>query len=313
MLLPELDDFKPAGDVRAAARARARLGRDRATPRPASPARRDTNTMPQWAGSCWYYLRFCDPHNDASALVAARPSATGCPSTSTSAAPSTRCCTCSTRASGTRCSTTSASCTRQEPFQKLLNQGMILGVQLPLLRRQPLRRPRRAGRAATPASAVRARGRAPRRGRDGRRAEGALAAPRSRCAAATTARPSTRTIPTSSLEEVIEKMSKSRGNVVNPDDVIAQYGADAMRLYELFMGPAREGRALVDRGHPRLLPLPAAHLAAVRRRGRRPASRRPRSRPATARPSRRASPRAPIAGRDRGRRGARASTPRSRS
>jgi leucyl-tRNA synthetase len=39
------------------------------------------------------------------------------------------------------------------------------------------------------------------------------------------------------LEEVIEKMSKSRGNVVNPDDVIAEYGADAMRLYEMFIGP----------------------------------------------------------------------------
>ena len=78
---------------------------------PAGAAR--PNTMPQWAGSCWYYLRFFDPHNDRGALVARRPSATGCPSTSTSAAPSTRCCTCSTRASGTRSSTTSGSSTRR--------------------------------------------------------------------------------------------------------------------------------------------------------------------------------------------------------
>ena len=43
------------------------------------------------------------------------------------------------------------------------------------------------------------------------------------------------------LEEVTEKMSKSRGNVVNPDDIIAEYGADAMRLYEMFMGPLDKG------------------------------------------------------------------------
>ena len=45
-------------------------------------------------------------------------------------------------------------------------------------------------------------------------------------------------------------MSKSRGNVVNPDDVDREYGADAMRLYEMFMGPLEQGRAVVDRRHP---------------------------------------------------------------
>jgi leucyl-tRNA synthetase len=48
-------------------------------------------------------------------------------------------------------------------------------------------------------------------------------------------------IPGLVLEEVTEKMSKSRGNVVNPDDVIAEYGTDAMRLYEMFMGPLDKG------------------------------------------------------------------------
>ena len=58
----------------------------------------------------------------------ARPTTRGCPSTSTSAAPSTRCCTSSTRASGTRCSSTSALVKHAEPFTKLVHQGMILGT-----------------------------------------------------------------------------------------------------------------------------------------------------------------------------------------
>lgn len=86
--------------------------------------RRETNTMPNWAGSCWYYLRYLDPANS-DALVdpaneaywvgprdEAVPGAPPVPvtrvaSTSTSAVSSTPCCTCSTPASGTRCSSTS--------------------------------------------------------------------------------------------------------------------------------------------------------------------------------------------------------------
>jgi leucyl-tRNA synthetase len=68
---------------------------------------RETNTMPQWAGSCWYYLRFLDPVNDR-ALVDRESKKRGCPWISMSAERSTPCCTCCTRASGTRCSTTEA-------------------------------------------------------------------------------------------------------------------------------------------------------------------------------------------------------------
>lgn len=123
----------------------------------------ETNTMPQWAGSCWYYLRYIDPHNDEKAWDSTKEKYwmpvdlyiggaehavlhllyarfwhkvlydLGFVST-------------------------------PEPFMKLVNQGMILGE-------------------------------------DG------------------------------------EKMSKSRGNVINPDDVIAKYGADTFRMYEMFMGP----------------------------------------------------------------------------
>ena len=52
------------------------------------------------------------------------------------------------------------------------------------------------------------------------------------------------------LEEVVEKMSKSRGNVVSPDDVIAEFGADSMRLYELFMGPLEKGAPWATDGIP---------------------------------------------------------------
>jgi leucyl-tRNA synthetase len=55
------------------------------------------------------------------------------------------------------------------------------------------------------------------------------------------------------LEAVIEKMSKSRGNVVNPDDIIAKYGADSMRLYEMFMGPLRKAAPWSTDGIPGLL------------------------------------------------------------
>jgi leucyl-tRNA synthetase len=126
-------------------------------------ARRETNTMPQWAGSCWYYLRYLDPRNSQRAWDPAKEN-------------------CwmpvDLYIGGAEHAVLHLLYSRfwhkflydlgyvstKEPFQKLINQGMILGE-------------------------------------DG------------------------------------QKMSKSRGNVVNPDQVIAEYGADSMRLYEMFMGP----------------------------------------------------------------------------
>ncbi len=162
LTLPVLDRIKPSGTGESPL-ANAREWLQVVDPASGKVYRRETNTMPQWAGSCWYYLRFIDPHNNDQAwdlekekywmpvdlyiggaehavlhLLYARfwhkvMYDLGFVST-------------------------------KEPFQKLVNQGMILGM-------------------------------------DG------------------------------------EKMSKSRGNVINPDDVVKQYGADSMRLYEMFMGP----------------------------------------------------------------------------
>jgi leucyl-tRNA synthetase len=63
-------------------------------------------------------------------------------------------------------------------------------------------------------------------------------------------RPLHPSVPGLELEEVTEKMSKSRGNVVSPDDVIARYGTDAMRLYEMFMGPLEKGAPWSDDALP---------------------------------------------------------------
>jgi leucyl-tRNA synthetase len=106
VLLPELQDFRPSGEFEPPL-ARVREWLETRDPETGEPVRRDANTMPQWAQAgttCASAIR-----TTTGPRGRRPPSATGCPSISTWAAPSTRCCTCSTRASGTRCSTTSGS------------------------------------------------------------------------------------------------------------------------------------------------------------------------------------------------------------
>jgi leucyl-tRNA synthetase len=193
--LPEVDEFKPTADGQPPL---ARAGDDwlRVTLPDGRKGTRETNTMPQWAGSCWYYLRYLDATNDREAwsaeaeqywmpvdlyvggvehavlhLLYARfwhKVLYDCGLVST-----------------------------VEPFQKLFNQGMILAYSYKDAR----------GKYHHP-SAVEERDGHPVLADTGE-----------------------------ALESQIEKMSKSKLNVVNPDDVVEAYGADAMRLYELFMGP----------------------------------------------------------------------------
>jgi leucyl-tRNA synthetase len=120
-----------------------------------------------------------------------------------------------------------------EPFQKLVNQGMILGVSYRYYDDNPTDAPD-AKLQLFSASEVRAEGdrlTAP----DGRelKARWVHASDVRHASDGTPLHPSQDVV----LEEVVEKMSKSRGNVINPDDVISGYGADAMRLYEMFLGP----------------------------------------------------------------------------
>jgi leucyl-tRNA synthetase len=171
--LPEVDNYKPSG-----------TGESPLTeiedwvntecPKCGGPAERETNTMPQWAGSCWYYLRYIDPHNSASLVDKQKEKDWMAPARRSSKS-----------AGGVDLYVGGAEhavlhllyarfwhkvlydekvVSTQEPFQKLINVGMILAP-------------------------------------DG------------------------------------QKMSKSRGNVINPEGLIEEYGADSLRLYELFLGP----------------------------------------------------------------------------
>ena len=163
--LPETEDFRPSATGEEPQSPLAGIRRWVETTDPASgkPARRETNTMPQWAGSCWYYLRYLDPHNDRQ-LASADLEQYWMPV--------------DLYVGGGEHAVLHLLYARfwhkvlfdigvvstPEPFMKLVHQGTILGE-------------------------------------DG------------------------------------QKMSKSVGNVVSPDDLIERHGADAVRLYEMFMGP----------------------------------------------------------------------------
>ncbi len=161
LVLPEVDNYKPAG---AGEPPLANVVKwVNITLPDGRKAKRETNTMPQWAGSCWYYLRYLDPKNDKCGWDPAKEKYWM---------------NVDLYIGGAEHAVLHLLYSRfwhkllfdlgyvstKEPFYKLVNQGMILGE-------------------------------------DG------------------------------------QKMSKSRGNVVNPDKVVADYGADSMRLYEMFMGP----------------------------------------------------------------------------
>jgi leucyl-tRNA synthetase len=170
--LPDLESFQPTGSGESAlATAAEWLRVDHADH---GTLRRETHTMPQWAGSCWYYLRYLDPHNDR-AFVDPAKERYWMPV--------------DLYVGGAEHAVLHLLYARfwhkvlfdlglvstKEPFNRLINQGTILGE-------------------------------------DG------------------------------------QKMSKSRGNVVNPDDIVAEYGADSMRLFEMFMGPLVDTKPWSTRG-----------------------------------------------------------------
>ncbi|MGB0679170.1 MAG: leucine--tRNA ligase [Polyangiales bacterium] len=228
VLLPALDDFRPSDDPQGPL---ARAVDWRFIQRNGRWYARETNTMPQWAGSCWYYLRFCDPHNqdapfDTAAADAWLPV--------------------DLYIGGAEHAVLHLLYARfwhqvlhdmglvaaAEPFQKLVHQGMILG-ELEYTAWQDaagqwVDAPAARGTVQAPSTAAAAGD------------SSALRAQRIDAAAATKNDAGEwvlKAAPHIRIEARAHKMSKSRGNVVSPDHIITEFGADAMRIYEMFMGP----------------------------------------------------------------------------
>jgi leucyl-tRNA synthetase len=248
LVLPELQDFRPSGEFEPPL-ARSREWLEVRDPETGQPARRDANTMPQWAGSCWYYLRFCDPLNQQAAW-SAEAERYWMPV--------------DLYVGGAEHAVLHLLYARfwhkflydlglvhtREPFQKLLNPGMVLGYSYRWfddnLSDDPAASPR-----SYPSSQVETEGE-----RSTHAVSGELLKARWLRAEDVrwddAGRPLHPEIPGLVLEQVTEKMSKSRGNVVSPDDVIARWGCDAMRLYEMFMGPLDKGAPWSDESIPGL-------------------------------------------------------------
>jgi len=195
LTLPELQDYKPSESGEPPL-AKAAEWINYVDPATGMRGRRETNTMPQWAGSCWYYLRYIDPRNEQAAID---------PDKEKYWMPV------DLYVGGAEHAVLHLLYARfwhkvlfdlgyvstKEPFQKLVNQGMILGISY-----------KDSRGVIVPMEQVEM------------RPEGACHK--------------------ESGEKLVEfpaKMSKSLKNVVNPDDIITEYGADSMRLYEMFMGP----------------------------------------------------------------------------
>ena len=234
LVLPNLDTFKPSGTGESPL-ANATDWVSTTDPATGRPARRETNTMPQWAGSCWYYLRFIDPRNDQAAVDPAKEKY-WMPV--------------DLYVGGTEHAVLHLLYARfwhkvlydagvvstKEPFQKLVNQGMILGEMEFTQYRDGM------GQLVS-AEFVDDTGHDTRTG-DELQAEsvGEEALHKDGNHFVLQEHPHIRVSARS------YKMSKSRGNVINPDDVVREYGADSLRLYEMFMGPLEQVKPWSMRG-----------------------------------------------------------------
>ena len=231
--LPELEEYKPSGSPEGPLSAAVEW-LETTDPESGQPARRETNTMPQWAGSCWYYLRYLDPDND-DQLVAPDQADYWLPI--------------DLYIGGAEHAVLHLLYARfwhkvlydvgvvptPEPFLKLVHQGMILGE---------LEFTQSLNAEGTLVSAEHARS-----GKDSRTG-GELRDETVAPEAVTKSGDYFVLVEdeTIRVDARAHKMSKSRGNVVNPDDVVATYGADAFRLYEMFMGPLEQVKPWNTRG-----------------------------------------------------------------
>ncbi|MFN4242893.1 MAG: leucine--tRNA ligase [Tepidisphaerales bacterium] len=238
--LPPMDDFKPTGTPEpplSKAKDWVVVKTDRGT------FYRETNTMPQWAGSCWYYLRYIDPHNDKAFVDPAKerywmagPGPGGV----------------DLYVGGVEHAVLHLLYARfwhkvlydlghvstPEPFRKLVNQGLILGETEYHFFEDEQGRPVSAAEVTdideenSPEHGIRLFGihRATGKKLYGKRIDEVLVE-KTKDGFVLKANPAVR------VDARSFKMSKSRGNVVNPDDIVRDYGADVLRLYEMYMGP----------------------------------------------------------------------------
>lgn len=206
VLLPELDNYKPT-ETGEPPLARAKDWVQTIDPETGQPATRETNTMPQWAGSCWYFLRFVDPQNDKEAWSKEAEQYWMPVDLYIGGAEHAVLHLLYSRF-WHKVLYDAGYVSTKEPFKKLFNQGMILAYSYQ----------DKNGKYYYPHQVEQRDGQWFVKGTD---------------------------IP---VETKIEKMSKSRYNVVNPDEVIEKYGADAMRMYEMFMGPLDRDKPWTDEG-----------------------------------------------------------------
>ncbi|MDD2805992.1 MAG: leucine--tRNA ligase [Elusimicrobiales bacterium] len=206
VLLPEVEKYQPTGTGESPLAA-IDSWVNTECPACGGAARRETNTMPQWGGSCWYYLRYIDPKNP-TAFVDKELEKAWMPV--------------DLYIGGTEHAVLHLLYARfwhkvlfdlghvstTEPFKKLVHQGMILAY-------------------------------AYRDGKGAYRGYGELDIAEDGAAV---------TSDGEKLKPVVEKMSKSKKNVINPDEVVQRYGADAFRLYEMFMGPLEDSKPWNIRG-----------------------------------------------------------------
>ena len=224
LVLPETDNFKPSGGGEGPLANCDEWVRT-VDPRTGKPALRETNTMPQWAGSCWYYLRFIDPSNE-DALIDGSLEKYWLPV--------------DLYVGGAEHAVLHLLYARfwhkvlydigvvstKEPFQRLVSQGMILG-EVEYSARVDDAGAFVEGNKTSGAQTVKVNADEVTKKGDG---------------FVLTANPKVK------ISARAHKMSKSRGNVVNPDDIVGAYGADSLRLYEMFMGPLRETKVWQTKG-----------------------------------------------------------------
>ncbi len=188
---------------------------------------REFNTMPQWAGSCWYYLRFIDPHNDE--ILVSRDKERYWMNVDL-------------YIGGAEHSVLHLLYARfwhkvlydigvvstAEPFQKLVHQGMILGEMEYTLYRDPQGNPVSADKVQS----------------DNTHADTGEKVLFEKLSEDEVEKRGDFFVwvknPEIRVDAKAHKMSKSRGNVINPDQIVDRYGADSLRLYEMFMGPLEQ-------------------------------------------------------------------------